>query len=521
MVKSRGIVLSVLVVTLLAALPVTVWLDLRDMTENLLHRQASDLNSAISSIRGYYANHVVRRVLEARGATAVLPNYEDVPGAIPIPATLSLELARVIGEKQRHITYRFVSDFPFANRAAHQLDAFEAGALAALRRDPKQQPVEVSSSLFRDKVREITPVVMEAPCVTCHNSHPDSPKRDWKQGDVRGIQEVTISQPLLTNILSLRHLLIYLGFASASGLAFIGLQWRQVKEIACINRQLEAKNGFLASISTKVSHYLSPQIYESIFNGESDAAISTQRKKLTIFFSDIQDFTGLTLRMQPEEIAALLNDYLTEMSAIALEHGGTVDKFIGDAILVFFGDPQSRGPKEDALACLKMAANMQRRLAELNVKWRKAGFERPLRVRMGINTGFCNVGNFGSADRMDYTVIGAEVNLTARLQSIAEPGGIVMSYETYALVRDRVVARPLPPLPPAAIGHEVVPYAAEHWLDPDGKERRTYCGHVPGLDLYLDPSLLDHTAAAQVRSLLQSALAGLEDRVSQEGGHRG
>ena len=80
-----------------------------------------------------------------------------------------------------------------------------------------------------------------------------------------------------------------------------------------------------------------------------------------------------------------------------------------------------------------MAVDMQRRLSELNAKWRAAGIEQPFRVRMGINTGFCNVGNFGSTDRMDYTIIGAEANLAARLQAIAEPGHIVVSYETYAL----------------------------------------------------------------------------------------
>jgi class 3 adenylate cyclase len=525
LVISRGILLVGLVVLLLAALPLAVWLDLRELTEGLLRRQATDLNSAISSIRGYYANHVVRRVLASQGAspgaTQVLPNYEEVPGAIPIPATLSLELARVIGEGQANITYRFVSDYPFRNRAPHALDAFETRALAELRRDPRQELTKSGLSLLTDRVRHIMPILMEAPCVACHNTHPDSPKRDWKVGDVRGIQEVTVTQPIATNLLSLRHLLIYLGFATAGGFAFIFLQGRQVAAIAGMNRELEKRTRFLAGISSKVSRYLSPQIYESIFNGESDAAIHTQRKKLTIFFSDIQDFTGLTLSMQPEEVAALLNDYLTEMSAIALKRGGTVDKFIGDAILVFFGDPRSWGTAEDALACLKMAADMQRRLAELNVKWRKTGIERPLRVRMGINTGFCNVGNFGSATRMDYTVIGAEVNLAARLQSIAEPGGIVMSYETYALVRDRVVARPLPSLSQAIVGREVVPYAVEHWLGRDGKERRTYCAHMPGLDLYVDPSLLDRAAATRVRSLLQSALAGLDDSVSQEGEHRG
>src|SRR5438034_7573809 len=226
-----------------------------------------------------------------------------------------------------------------------------------------------------------------------------------------------------------------------------------------MNRELETNNEFLAAVSTKISRYLSPQIYKSIFTGQTDVTIHTDRKKLTIFFSDIKDFTATTERMQPEEIALLLNEYLTDMSAIALEHGGTIDKFIGDAILIFFGDPETKGTAQDAKACLRMAVEMQRRLAELNAKWRKAGIENPFRVRMGVNTGFCNVGNFGSADRMDYTIIGAEANLAARLQSIAEPGHIVISYETYALVRESVSAHPLPAISMKGISREVVPYA--------------------------------------------------------------
>ena len=443
----------------------------------------------------------------------VLPNYREVPGAIPVPATLSLELGRVISEEQSNISYRFVSDYPFRNRPAHELDQFEARALASLRQDPTQRQIEVIFSLLTDSVRHIVPVVMEPACVSCHNSHPDSPKRDWRVGDVRGIQEVTITRPIAANIFSLRYLLIYLVLATAGGFAFLCSQRRQATVIAGMNQDLAAKNEFLASISKKLSHYLSPQIYESIFNGHTDVAIRTQRKKLTIFFSDIVDFTGTTTRLQPEEIASLLNEYLTEMSSIALAHGGTIDKFVGDAILIFLGDPETKGTAQDARTCLEMATDMQCRLAELDAKWRRAGIERPLRVRMGINTGFCNVGNFGSAQRMDYTVIGAEVNLAARLQSMAEPGRIVMSYETYALVRDVVAARPLPPVLDPAIGREVIPYAFEHWLDGGIRSgRRIFSEHMIGLDLYLDTDILDSATTARVRNLLQTAIAGLEDR---------
>ena len=98
----------------------------------------------------------------------------------------------------------------------------------------------------------------------------------------------------------------------------------------------------------KIAKYISPQIYKSIFSGQRDVAIATERKKLTIFFSDIKDFTATTERLQPEDLTALLNEYLTAMSNIALEYGATIDKFIGDAVLAFFGDPETRGVAEDA-----------------------------------------------------------------------------------------------------------------------------------------------------------------------------
>jgi len=510
--RSRSWVLVLLVLALLGGLPIAVWLDLQDIAGSALKTQAGVLNSIISSVRGYCGTNVVGRVLASPGSTQVVHNYMDVPGAIPIPATLSLELGSVISAQQSNIAYRFISDFPFKDRAPHAMDDFERNSLTSLRENPNQRITEVSASIFNDRVRLIAPIVMGAACVGCHNSHPESPKRDWKVGDVRGIQEVTISQPIAANIFSFKYLLIYFVFTAAVGLAFILLQRRQAGVIAGINKELEAANEFLASVSMKISRYLAPQIYKSIFSGERDVTIHTERKKLTIFFSDIKDFTATTERLQPEEITSLLNEYFTEMSAIALKHGGTVDKFIGDAILIFFGDPETKGPSEDAKACLRMAVDMQRRLSELNAKWRAAGIEQPFRVRMGINTGFCNVGNFGSTDRMDYTIIGAEANLAARLQSIAEPGHIVVSYETYALVREMVAARTLPPISMKGISREIVPYAIEGMLDAPGRQVRTFSEHLVGLDLDFDPSLVETSDAERARAVLRDALAALEAR---------
>ena len=174
--------------------------------------------------------------------------------------------------------------------------------------------------------------------------------------------------------------------------------------------ELASKTAMLESLSSKLSKYLPPQVYHAIFAGEQSIDIAPKRKKLTIFFSDIAGFTDAVEVLQSEELTSLLNQYLTEMSKIALEHGATVSKFIGDAILAFFGDPVSRGLNEDAIACVRMAIAMQRRMRELQTIWRARGLERPFELRMGITTGYCTVGNFGSEDRLDYTVIGHAVN---------------------------------------------------------------------------------------------------------------
>jgi adenylate cyclase len=510
--RSGGWKLVLLVLAMLAGLPLAVWLDIRNLSRMALERQAQDLSSVITSIRGYYAQNVVARVLSAPDKVQAAHNYEAIPGAIPIPATLSLELGRVIGEQQANIKYRFVSDQPFRGRAPHTLDGFEMGALTSLRANPEQTMMEVTRTGFTNTYRLVTPVIMGAACVQCHNSHPESPKTDWKVGDVRAIQEVIISQPFAANILSFKYLLIYFVCAAAVGIGFILMQRRQAKLIRAVNRELESANEFLASISMKISRYLSPQIYKSIFSGQRDVVVHTERKRLTIFFSDIKDFTATTERLQPEALTAMLNEYLTEMSAIALAHGGTIDKFIGDAILVFFGDPETKGPAEDARACLRMAVEMQRKLGELKRKWREDGTQEPFVVRMGINTGFCNVGNFGSNERMDYTIIGAEANLAARLQALAEAGQIVISYETLALVRDIVAAHPLPPISVKGIRREVVPYVVDELYSDADQKARVLSEHIAGLDLHLDLASLDPTEAARARAALQQAIAALDGR---------
>jgi hypothetical protein len=212
---------------LLVGLLVAVWLDLHSMSERALLRQAEDINAVITGVRAYYTSNVVDRVLASPGSTKVVHNYADIPGAIPIPATLSLELGPVVSKHQANIDYRFVSDYPFKNRAPHHLDEFEVGALDSLRENSNQELVRVTRTMLSDNVRLITPVIMTAGCVKCHNSHPDSPKRDWKVGDVRGIQEVVVTQRIAKNLLGFKFLTIYTIFAAASGFGLVAVQRRQ------------------------------------------------------------------------------------------------------------------------------------------------------------------------------------------------------------------------------------------------------------------------------------------------------
>jgi class 3 adenylate cyclase len=205
--------------------------------------------------------------------------------------------------------------------------------------------------------------------------------------------------------------------------------------------ELRQTNSILENVSHQLAKYISPQLYQSIITGEQDVTIESKRKKLTIFFSDIVSFTEITDQLESEELTALLNEYLTEMSSIAEKYGATFDKFIGDAIMCYFGDTESKGVKEDAEDCLRMALTMQKRLHQLQSGWRERGLiDRPFEARVGINTGYCTVGNFGSQDRMDQTIIGHEVNLAARLESNADSGGILMAAETYSMVKDWLFA---------------------------------------------------------------------------------
>jgi PAS domain S-box-containing protein len=288
--------------------------------------------------------------------------------------------------------------------------------------------------------------------------------------------------------------------------------YSDITELKQREQDLSEKSAALAALSTKLAKYLAPQVYESIFTGRQDARIVSQRKKLTICFSDVVGFTEMTDKMESEDLTQLLNQYLTEMSRIALQYGATIDKYVGDAIVMFFGDPETRGVKEDALACVKMALAMQQRIRLLARQWRDIGIEAPLRCRIGIHTGYCTVGNFGSEDRMDYTMVGGAVNLAARLEHEARPGGVLLSYETFAHVKDEVHCEERGHIRVKGIAYPIATYDAVALKTDLAATWNPVRADMPHLRLELQPELMSAEERDLATTALRQALGILETR---------
>lgn len=192
-----------------------------------------------------------------------------------------------------------------------------------------------------------------------------------------------------------------------------------------------------------ISKYVPPQIAETISHGPIDLVWKHHRMKLTLFFSDIKNFTKITDSLEPEDMGILLNEYLTEMNGIIKKYDGTLAQLIGDGLYVIFGAPNRTEDKDHASRCLNMAIDMQMKMKELNAKWFDSGIDENLKIRCGINTGMATVGGYGSPERKEYTAMGMQVNLAARLESACQPGRILISHTTWALVRDEFPCTPL------------------------------------------------------------------------------
>ncbi len=196
------------------------------------------------------------------------------------------------------------------------------------------------------------------------------------------------------------------------------------------------------AIKSIFSRYVDPSVVNQLVSNPELVRLGGERKVLSVLFSDIANFTGVSEKLPPEELVAHLNEYLTSMTEVVFKHAGTLDKYIGDAIIAFWGAPIEL--KDHAYRTCQAAIEMTKRLDELHAKW-KAENKPLLNFRIGVNSGEMIVGNVGGRDRFDYTVIGDNVNLASRLESANKMyrTRILLSEYTYELVEDRVFARQL------------------------------------------------------------------------------
>ena len=190
--------------------------------------------------------------------------------------------------------------------------------------------------------------------------------------------------------------------------------------------------------------YVSPEVVERIMDDPKALQFGGEMRELTVLFSDIRDFTTFTERHDPHLVVAMLREYLTHMTTIVLEEGGTLDKYIGDAVMAEFGAPIAY--PDHALRACRAALKMHAEVTRLQAKWAAEGKE-PFRIGLGVNTGHMVVGNLGSEQLFDYTVIGDEVNLGARLESLNKEyqtsTQIIISEATYEAVKADVEVRQL------------------------------------------------------------------------------
>jgi len=220
---------------------------------------------------------------------------------------------------------------------------------------------------------------------------------------------------------------------------------RAMTDIRALNTGLEARvkeQVERLERAWKLRRYLPPDLVEKVLDGRKRLEPSFERRKITVFFSDVRGFTAATDALEPEELARLLNEYLSAMSDIAFRRGATIDKFRGDGMMILFGAPERMEPADSARRCAAMAVEMCRATERLKAKWDDEGYDWDIGVRMGINTGYATVGEFGCEERMDYTAIGSEVNLASRLETACEAGEVTLSHAAYALVKDAFPCAP-------------------------------------------------------------------------------
>jgi adenylate cyclase len=256
-----------------------------------------------------------------------------------------------------------------------------------------------------------------------------------------------------------------------------------ITNVVIYYRTEEKSRKWITSVFGK---YVSPMVIENLIKNPEKLNLGGETKDITIFFSDIRGFTSISERLEPEELVHLLNEYLTEMTSIVINNQGLVDKYMGDAIMAFWGAPLDQ-PNHAEMACLS-SLEMVDKLRELKKKWKKEGIP-SFDIGIGLNSGNAIVGNMGSFERFDYTAMGDNVNLASRLEGLNKIYGtdIIISKKTYDIVKDKFEARRLDVVKVKGKKKPISIYELLSIKDKLNKEHRDFVKfYEEGLDLYFN-----------------------------------
>lgn len=421
--------------------------NMSHLSSNIIESQALQnatlYAQAIKEARTLYSSDVVSRLqTQEIDDITVTHHYTLKPGAIPLPATFLIELGKRIGESHPEMSVRLYSDYPFPWRRAEggPRDNFEREALNYLKENPKEYFFRIEKKQGKSAFRYAEADVMKPSCVTCHNTDPNSPKTDWKEGDVRGILE--INQPL-DNITQkthkgLKQLLILLVGISILGISGLAIAIHSLRdnaknlELRVRERtfQLQEANEELTREQEKserlLLHILPEPIATKLKEGHSN--IADGFAEVTILFADIVGFTNLSDRISPAALVAMLNRIFSSFDELTEKHNLEKIKTIGDAYMVVGGLPTPREDHAETIA--EMALDMLDEVNKFN-----AENEIYINLRIGINTGPAIAGVIGTK-KFIYDLWGDAVNTASRMESHGVPGAIQVTQETYEILKN-------------------------------------------------------------------------------------